>query len=172
MSGSGDPRNNSGFATRFTFVGLLRWLRLCATGKQVIIEGHCIQCGVCCRELNLSRKSHWIRSKAEFARLAADLPEYKRFRHIGYSLTGLMKFDCECLSKEGYCSDYENRPDFCASYPEPDLYFMGGEIPPLCGFRFSIVPSFGRILSREIKRPSEQPDEQLNPPKDEQNNII
>jgi uncharacterized protein len=159
MSGSGDPRNHSSFFPRFTFLGLLRWIKLRLTGKQVIVAGECIQCGVCCRGLNLSRKSHWIRSEAEFERLAAALPEYRRFRHIGRTLTGLMKFDCECISKEGFCSDYENRPDFCSSYPEPDLYFMGGEIPPYCGFEFRIVPSFRRILNREMKNATGKPEE-------------
>ncbi|MFA6450179.1 MAG: YkgJ family cysteine cluster protein [bacterium] len=155
MSESGGKNRN--LIPRFTFFGLLRWLWLRASRKEVIVEGFCLQCGVCCRGLNLSRKSHWIRSKAEFARLAAELPEYKRFIHNGNTLTGLMKFDCNCLSKEGYCADYEGRPDFCRAYPEADLYFMGGEIPPYCGFKFAVVPSFGNMLRREMKRATDDP---------------
>jgi uncharacterized protein len=157
MSESGSPRKRI-LIPRFTFHGMLRWLYLRATHKQVIVEGNCLQCGVCCRDLNLSRKSHWIRSKAEFSRLSAELPEeYERFRHIGYTLTGLMKFDCKHLSKEGYCSDYENRPALCRLYPEADLYFMGGDIQPFCGFSFKIVPSFGRMLKKEMKRSADDP---------------
>ena len=163
MSGTGGPGKHA-FITRFTFFGLLRWLRLRFTGKQVIVAGHCFQCGVCCTDLNLSRKSHWIRSKAEFDRLSEKMPEYRRFKHIGYSLTGLMKFHCDCLTKEGYCGDYEGRPDFCRDYPEPDLYFMGGDISPHCGYSFQIIPSFGRILNREMKRgPGDRPDEHREP---------
>ncbi len=63
-----------------------------------------------------------------------------------------MKFRCEFISEEGFCADYDNRPDICRDYPESDLYFMGGELTAYCGFRFDIVPSFKRFLKREIKR--------------------
>lgn len=158
MSKSGGRRENA-FIPGFTIIGLFRWIYLRATHRQVIVEGRCLQCGVCCRELNLSRKSYWIRRKSDFEKLRAEYPGYERFRHIGYSMTGLMKFDCEYLTKEGYCSDHENRPDLCRSYPEPDLYFMGGEIQPYCGYSFKIVPSFGRMLDQEMKSAADKPPE-------------
>ncbi len=144
------PRRNRR-AVGYTPLGLLRRLWLLATGRQSIVAGECLQCGNCCREINLSRKNHWIRSEADFRRLAAEHPEYGRFKHIGYTVTGLMKFQCEFITAEGFCGDYENRPDICRDYPERDLYFMGGELTDLCGYSFRIVPSFRRMLKREMK---------------------
>ena len=145
-------RSSPGAFLHYTLVGILRLLWLRATGRQVAVTGECLQCGRCCREINLYKKNRWIRSESEFTRLTAARTEFARFRHTGYTLTGLMKFACEHVNEAGLCGDYENRPDFCRSYPETCLYFMGGELKEHCGYRFEVAPSFGRMLRRELKR--------------------
>jgi hypothetical protein len=132
--------------------GIFRWLRLAAARRRVFVSGECLTCGSCCGNLSLSRGSRWLRSEAEFKRLSKERPEYARFRIIGMSATGLLKFSCDCATNEGLCGDYENRPDFCRTYPDEDLYFMGGELPAHCGFRFETVPAFDKILKKELDR--------------------
>jgi len=143
--------------SRYTFLGLFKWLWLKIRGHRIVVCGNCKICGLCCRDLNLTNGDHWIRSKDEFKLLVEKKPEYSRFIHTGYTPGGIMVFSCECIGSDGLCGDYENRPDFCRTYPETDLYFMGGELPDHCGFSFKVMPSFDRILERESNRSANNP---------------
>jgi uncharacterized protein len=137
---------------RYTFIGFIKWLWLGLRGRRVIAAGECLLCGRCCHRVNLTGENdRWISSSREFKRQAARRPDYARFRLEGATITGLMTFCCECAREDGACGDYENRPDFCRVFPEPELFFMGAELLDGCGYRFEVVPSFKRMLERQIK---------------------
>lgn len=136
----------------YTFPGFLKWLWFRARGLRVVVTGECLQCGRCCHRLNLTRYDHWIRSEKEFDRMVGENPDYGHFKREGSTATGLLVFRCGKVLEDGACGDYENRPSFCRTFPEPDLYFMGAELIEGCGYRFEVVPSFGKMLGRELRR--------------------
>ena len=144
---SGRERSHN-VISRYTFVGFLKWLWLRATGRQVVVTGECLMCGRCCHLLNLSHSDKWIRSEREFRELVEEHPEYARFRHVGYTLSGIMTFECDYVSEDGLCGDYEDRPEFCRTYPEIELCFMGAGLPEHCGYQFEVSPSFQKLLKR------------------------
>lgn len=149
----GSPARFPDILFRYTLLGVIRWVRLTLARKRVYVAGEYLKCGRCCLNLNLSKGSTWLRTRKMFERLRAERPEYNRFHIIKESGgTDLLWFRCDCATEEGLCGDYENRPDFCRTYPDEDLYYMGGELPAHCGFRFEIVPAFDKMLKKEFAR--------------------
>ena len=121
-------------------------------GREVVVSGRCNMCGRCCRGLNLTLgdRGGWIRSKHLFELAKKQHPAYERFEITGRTPTGILIFKCKMLDENNLCGDHENRPGYCRTYPTPDLYFMGGELLPGCGFRFEVVPRFNRILKQSV----------------------
>jgi len=154
-----DNGEGNGFSrlVKFTPSGLLKWLKLKITGRELIVAGECRMCGRCCRHLNLSYKDRWIRKESDFDQLVEKYPEYDRFHITGKTPAGLLIFRCDRVTDEGRCGDHAGRPDICRDYPEPDLPFSGGELLDHCGYYFKAVPSFKKQLDKAHKSPVGDP---------------
>ena len=152
MSDGNGENGGLGKLLRFTPKGLMKWLRLKLTGREMVVGGSCLMCGRCCRRLNLSYGDRWIRSEKDFNSLVEDFPEYKRFHIVDETPAGLLVFECDMLTQEGLCGDHDGRPDICREYPEPDLPFTGGELLDHCGYSFKEVPSFKKHLEKARNR--------------------
>jgi len=136
----------------YSLVGFFRYLLLKVRGKSILVTGSCRGCGSCCRSISLEGRTGWLRDEKEFEKIVADLPEYNRFEITGKDRQGFLLFRCSWRSSQGGCRDYDNRLPLCRKFPESSLAFAGGRLPARCGYRFSEVVPFAKILQRELNR--------------------
>lgn len=136
---------------RYTPQGILKWIRLKILGREIVVEGACLQCGRCCRRLNLSYRDRWLRDEKDFEEMFLAHEEYTRFRITDRTDDGLLVFECDKISEHGLCLDHENRPALCSEYPLTELVFTGAELLDHCGYRFVEAPSFRKALVRAKK---------------------
>ena len=135
-----------------SLVGFLHYLRLKLAGKNILVTGSCNGCGTCCKSISLESEGGWVRSEKKFERIVEDFPQYSRFEIIGKDKQGFLLFNCNWVTPEGICCDYDNRLPLCRAFPEKSLVFAGGKLPQNCGYNFSEVVPFEKILSRELKK--------------------
>ena len=123
--------------------------------EPVRIEGACKMRGNCCRNLILVDRGRPLASLRRFRRLARREPEFAMFvpREEVYE-DGLLRFSCQNLGGDGRCQIYQERPDFCREYPVPEMFKVGGELLPGCGYRVvrgeSPAEPFARVFEREL----------------------
>lgn len=135
----------------YTLLGVTRKLLLKLRKQAVIIEGNCLQCGSCCKSINLEGRRGWMRSEKEFLALLEQYPEYKRFKIEGKDQSGYLVFSCRYLNQLGKCEDYERRPSLCKEFPVKGLFFSGGHLPTNCGYHFRIIRSFRPFLEKAVR---------------------
>ena len=135
----------------YSLIGFFRYLLLKLQGKSILVTGSCRGCGTCCRSICLEGKGGWLRSGKEFEKVVVKFPEYNRFEIIGTDHQGFLLFSCTWCTPQGTCTNYENRLPLCYNFPESSLFFAGGKLPLNCGYRFSAVVPFEKILNQELK---------------------
>lgn len=107
----------------------------------------CAKCSSCCKLASSEFTYDELKQKAangdrfakEFTSIFVPYPNNKIPEQIYPEYVALLekKFDkdiqfyyCPKLGKDGLCTDYENRPSICRSFPENPL----AALPPKCGF--------------------------------------
>lgn len=139
----------------------LRWFGKARTWmlgprEPVRIEGACKMRGNCCRNLILVDRGRPLASLRRFRRLARREAEFEMFvpREEAYE-DGFLRFTCSNLGGDGRCQIYSERPDFCREYPIPEMFRVGGELLPGCGYRVvrGAVPEepFTEVLERVLE---------------------
>ena len=136
----------------YSLIGIFRYLLLKLQGKSILVTGSCRGCGTCCRSICLEGKDGWLRSRKEFEKIIAKFPEFARFEIIGTDRQGFLLFSCTWCTAQGTCMDYHNRLPLCYNFPKSSLVFAGGQLPVNCGYRFSEVVPFEKILNRELNK--------------------
>lgn len=136
----------------YTTAGFWKYLQLKVRGRTILVQGSCRACGSCCKKICLEGQSGWLRSPQEFYRMVDDCPEYQRFKIVGTDRQGLLLFNCSWSTVQGTCMDYENRLAICCNFPERSLAFVGGSLPYGCGYRFTEVVPFEKILQKELNK--------------------
>jgi hypothetical protein len=124
-----------------SYPGKLFWLREVAMAVEHVV-----------RVLAWNRREDGFVPKKKFNRIVEDFPKYGRFEITGRDDQGFLLFNCNWVTSEGICRDYENRLPLCRAFPETSLVFAGGKLPQNCGYNFSEVVSFEKILTREMKK--------------------
>lgn len=137
-------------ARSYSLVGLLFAISLKARGKKILITGTCRACGSCCMRISLEGPGGWLRSEKIFIEMVKRNPPLRRFEILGRDSQGFLIFSCNWSSNDGLCKDYENRLDLCKNFPDKSLLFSGGKLPDGCGYSFSQVTSFEKILSQTL----------------------
>ncbi|MFO7830483.1 MAG: YkgJ family cysteine cluster protein [Desulfuromonadaceae bacterium] len=132
--------------------GWLRYLRLRLQKRELIIRGHCRQCGNCCRRIQIQQGHRWLRSKGGFKKLVREHPEYSRFNIIGRDTHGLLLFDCTWLQDDNTCARHGERLDICRNFPAKAIFFCGGQLPHTCGYKVEEVKPFARILQDKMEK--------------------
>ncbi|WP_320169296.1 YkgJ family cysteine cluster protein [Maridesulfovibrio sp.] len=130
---------------------LVRRHRLKKNNRMVVIRGSCNMCGNCCRGISLYIDGKWLKKEKQFSKMQGKYSYLRRFEICGRTDSGLLKFRCTCLSNDGTCNDYENRPELCKNFPAPSIYLMDGYLPDGCSFRMSTETDFEKILEHAIK---------------------
>ncbi|MDD4732756.1 MAG: YkgJ family cysteine cluster protein [Desulfovibrio sp.] len=130
------------------------WRRLLClvTRQQPRVEGHCLQCGNCCREIVLCEHGKWIKTRRHFRRLMEKQPGYERMQIIGRDDDGRLLFSCSWLGNDGRCRCYQDRLPLCRNHPMPSLWLKGVDLPASCGYTLT-GPSLTGLLRR---RPLDQ----------------
>lgn len=136
----------------FSLHGAFKFFLLKLRGKSIIVTGKCHGCGTCCRSICLEGSTGWLRSDKAFENVIKRYPEYKRFEIIGKDSQGFLLFNCTWCTSQGTCIDYENRLPLCCNFPETTLVFSGGRLPVNCGYGFTEVVPFEKILKQEQER--------------------
>ncbi len=77
------------------------------------IEGTCLQCGKCCREI----RSYGLKNEKELKLMQIFLPHYRRFFITGKDEYNNLVLSCKYLTGSGKCSVYKKRPFLCKNYP-------------------------------------------------------
>lgn len=140
----------------YSFLGLIRYLRMKCMGKELLVTGSCRSCGNCCRKINLEGQGGWLRSEDDFLAVVKDYPEYERFTLTGRDEQGFLQFSCTWLTDDGLCRDHKNRLPLCKNFPDKSLHFCGGALPPGCGYSIIEVRPFSKYLKEEVKEKGEQ----------------
>lgn len=128
---------------------VVKW-RMKKKKQTVVIRGSCKMCGKCCNNISLYIDSKWLKSKRQFSNATQKYDYLCRFEICGKTETGQLKFSCKCLSKDGTCDDYENRPNLCKTFPSPSIFVQYGELPSGCGFRMSTELDFEKVLEQAV----------------------
>lgn len=136
----------------YSFLGLIRYLRMRVMGKEVLVTGSCQYCGNCCRKINLEGEGGWLRSEKKFLAVLQDYPEYQRFVITGKDDQGFLQFSCTWLADTGLCRDHKNRLALCTNFPDKGLHFCGGALPPGCGYAINEVRPFSSYLADVDKK--------------------
>ncbi len=132
--------------------GFIKYLHLKLTGKEVVVSGRCINCGECCRRINIRHEGLWIRSERKFNKIAAQDPSIAKFRVIGKNSNNVLDFSCTNFGEDNLCTDYENRPDICREFPGKAVYYMESPLPATCGFKVHAGVPFEKVLEKEMKK--------------------
>lgn len=108
----------------------------------------CLKCSSCCNMASSEFTYEELKEKAKNGdRFAGEFisifvpyenneiprkiyPEYVKLLEEKFDW-GIQFYHCPKLGADGLCSDYENRPSICRSFPENPL----AALPPKCGFR-------------------------------------
>lgn len=136
----------------FSLAGLCKYFSLKLRRKSILVRGSCLGCGTCCQNICLEGQDGWLRSESTFTNVVKKYPEYGRFEIVGKNAQGFLLFSCSWRTQEGTCRDYDNRLPLCANFPESSLVFAGGRLPVNCGYRFTEVVPFAKILDQEMSR--------------------
>lgn len=94
------------------------------------IEGSCLQCGKCCREI----RAYGMKTPKDLKIMQFIFPWYKRFYILRKDEDGNYVLSCKYLTNEGKCSIYKLRPLVCRNYPKKYINF-NAEMITGCGYK-------------------------------------
>jgi len=115
------------------------------------IRGGCHMCGKCCRSLILSRHGKPVYTIKDFKKLMRWDPQtYARFTpDTELESEHPLTFTCQYISEDNSCSDHDNRPVLCQTYPHSSIFKMGAELEDGCGYRIINKGDFEDILEQK-----------------------
>lgn len=118
-------------------LGAVRYAWAALTHRRVAVTGSCLRCGRCCERLCIQMDGGFVETLAHFEELKAGDARYERFEVTGRDTAGSLVFRCLMLDG-GKCADYPGRLEFCRDYPTVNLFFLGQNLLPGCGYRFEV----------------------------------
>ena len=114
------------------------------------VDGKCESTGNCCRKMAIYSRGKKIESLDSYQELVKKKPKYKIFKPV-YQYQGIIKhFKCSNLTEENVCKDYDNRPDFCKTYPY-NLFLKTGGVFSGCGYSVRKTNINPIILNKNLK---------------------
>jgi uncharacterized protein len=114
--------------------------------------GSCNRCGACCSDVVLSIDGKKITKAEDFDRLAREDSRYSIFSLKMINPEGVYIFFCTRLDENNRCTMYEDRPEICVDYPNPDLLKCGTDVIEGCGFYLVPPVDFKKVLDSEMKQ--------------------
>lgn len=127
------------------------WFRIFKQDRpQFRVEGSCKQTGNCCKNLILVNGRSPIRTIREFNRIKKRISHYSMFiPKAEPGKDGLLRFSCSNLGGDNRCKIYEDRPNMCRRYPDPNVLSRGkGGLLPGCGYHLIPLNNFEDSLKK------------------------
>jgi len=134
------------------FNALKKWLFYRPPKKIVVMNGSCQKCGGCCRNMNIFDAGRWVTKESHFKKMIAEKPEYARLHITGKNSNGTLNFKCSWLTPQNTCKDYENRLDFCKTFPNKLAISKEGILHKGCGYSIRVHSSFDSVLKKTVRR--------------------
>ncbi|MCP4050013.1 MAG: YkgJ family cysteine cluster protein [bacterium] len=112
------------------------------------VAGKCRNCSKCCRKMTLIHNNINIDTSEKFRKISTTDPYYLNFKPAYLDKDNnnpvISYFACQLLNRDGMCSDYRCRPDFCHDFPVSS-FIQNDHITEFCGYkikRTKINPCF------------------------------
>lgn len=119
-------------------------------GKKYLRHGKCKACGKCCHGIHVRHSNNLIQDEEEFEKLKEQHYFYTFLEVVGKNDLGLI-FACTKVHPEtGKCTVYKQRALLCKTYPQEELFMMGGEISEECGYYFTPIKTFEEVFEQVI----------------------
>ena len=120
--------------------------------KKYYRSGHCLGCGRCCEKIYVKHGKSVLTDASHFFKLKSMHNFYNDLELLGKDENGLI-FACKNLDKESRkCKIHPFRSKICRSYPQEEIFMMGGDMARTCGYKFTPIYTFEEILRRQKKR--------------------
>ena len=115
------------------------------------IEGKCLQCGACCRNIVFMIEDEYVRDEQQFEDLKQFDKKYNCFEIAGRNDNGVLLFKCKSLDENHRCRDYMFRSIYCRMYPMVDskIRLGGCETFDTCGYSIKINKKFSEFLDKK-----------------------
>jgi Fe-S-cluster containining protein len=114
--------------------------------------GKCKACGKCCKNIHIKHYDHLIKDEEEFENLKKLHYFFNFLEVIEKSDMGLV-FACTKLHPEtGKCTAYNKRAILCRTYPQEEIFMLGGIIAEECGFSFTPIETFEEVFANVKKK--------------------
>lgn len=112
------------------------------------IEGKCLQCGECCRNIVFMIEDEYVRTEQQFESLKALDKKYNHFVINDTDEKGVLLFKCKSLGDDNRCKDYYFRSLYCRAYPfvTEKIRLGGCETFESCGYKIKINKGFQEFL--------------------------
>ncbi len=94
------------------------------------IEGNCIKCGNCCRNIY----SFGLKNEKELKLMSFFIPYYRNFYIKSSDEDGNLILSCKHIQSDNLCAIYSKRPKICKNYPKKIVY-KNVNMPDGCGYR-------------------------------------
>ena len=96
------------------------------------INGQCKKSGNCCKSIMLYDNEKPIDTMKQWVHFLDKNPSYHSFIPNKNKMN-ITSFNCNCLTSQHTCSQYESRPSICRQYPT-SFFFQHGFIHDSCGY--------------------------------------
>jgi len=131
---------------------LTKFIALKILRKKYIRTGKCKACGSCCKNIYIKHIDHLLKDEEEFEKLKKSYYFFNFLEVIEKEELGLV-FSCTKLDAEtGKCTAYNQRAVLCRTYPQEEVFMLGGIIPEHCGFSFEPIEKFEDVFSKVKKK--------------------
>lgn len=131
---------------------LLKFIYSTILGRKYLRKGKCKACGKCCTEIYIRHAKNFIKDEEEFERLKQLHYFYNYLEIVDKNDLGLI-FACTKLDGEtGKCTAYSSRAVICRTYPQEDIFMLGGYISEECGFYFEPINTFEEVFNKVTKK--------------------
>ncbi len=94
------------------------------------IEGNCIKCGKCCKEI----RAYGMENERDLKIMQLIFPWYRMFYILKRDDCGNIVLSCKNLNENGTCNIYKFRPFLCRNYPKKYINF-NAEMIDGCGYK-------------------------------------
>lgn len=131
---------------------LLKFIHSKILGRKYMRRGKCKSCGKCCTGIHIRHAKNFIKDEEEFEKLKKLHYFYNFLEIVEKNELGLV-FACTKLDREtGKCTVYNQRAVLCRTYPQEDIFMLGGIISEECGFYFEPIHSFEEVFEKVSKK--------------------
>ena len=112
-----------------------------------VFGGQCQHSGQCCRSIMVYHQGVPINNIKDWAKFSASYPSFQP----NIKDKAIESYDCDHLTKQNRCGDYEHRPTMCRQYPY-SYFYQHGHIHASCGYTVKSDPSKMRWVIPTIRQ--------------------